>query len=92
MERPMTQPNGPIGEASKEELRAMRATMTQPTCETCRWWDRFDLRSMQDVGYCRIGPPNNYTSLVEAVKQRDGLWPMVNADDWCGEHRPKEET
>lgn len=54
------------------------------TCATCRW---------QDGGHCRRMPPtmvpwptdNQHPIMYEPAT----TWPLVNADDWCGEHQTR---
>lgn len=50
-------------------------------CETCRWWDRID----NECGLCRVNPP----ALIQ--DDVDGHWPIVEPDDWCGEHEERIE-
>lgn len=48
------------------------------TCETCRWWDRFNTR-----GDChRKAPRRSPAGYCE--------WPTTALYDWCGEHQPRE--
>lgn len=51
------------------------------SCETCRWWLR-DGKFGQ--GWCRAKSP--------ILNNLDRRWPLTYADDWCGEHTPKEPT
>ena len=68
--------------------------MTNPaqiaaTCQTCRFWARDNLQ-----GQCRRYPPKvvlwTHPDLPGA--QYDQLIPWTGKDDFCGEHRPKEQT
>ena len=51
--------------------------MSNPTCETCRWY--------HDDGHCRRYPPTVVVS-DPAIKQ---FWPEVELFHWCGEHTPR---
>lgn len=73
--------------------------MTQPLCETCKFWAKDAAATAQSagpaVGLCRVNPP------TIMVRQDDrgvfagrstmtmipvGMWPPTEADDWCGRH------
>lgn len=68
------------------------------TCGTCRCW-LGPLSFDGERGACRRYPPMPITSefawrgatYMEADRA-DAVWPLTNADDWCGEHQPKEPT
>jgi len=58
------------------------------TCGNCRW---------HDDEACRRNPPHA-TAIPVPVQSLQGMrmqlqniavWPMVRAEDWCGEHSPK---
>lgn len=56
------------------------------TCQTCKWW-------REDDGTCHRYPPEtnpgtwgNYWWLVKSVSTD---WPETSADDFCGEHEPR---
>ncbi len=51
--------------------------MTGENCGTCRFSDN---RTMP--GECHRFPP-------QATIEADFIFPAVNADDWCGEWKPK---
>lgn len=66
--------------------------MSNPTCETCRWWDT-DNWSGEELGYCRKAAPTAWLREIadESLDtRRDTVWPVVSRTDWCGEHQPKE--
>ena len=57
-------------------------TDNEKTCASCRWWIRcysqdynIDFQPLQSRGECKCAPSPIYK----------------NADDWCGQHEPKEE-
>lgn len=68
------------------ELRSMFADRTPDAaaCESCLWWSLED--ADQDVGICRRFPP---AFNPEAKMHR---FPVVVADDWCGEWRQMAEV
>lgn len=51
--------------------------MTQPTCETCRFFSQSEL-------LCRRNPPQAATPSIYIQYK----WPLVAKADWCGEHQP----
>lgn len=60
--------------------------MTQPTCNTCRFWLRNnEPDGSYGKGHCRRYPP----SFMLEGTLNDG-WPDVHECSWCGEHQPKE--
>jgi hypothetical protein len=73
--------------------------MSEPKCETCRWWKRYP-RSAVDTseghyGDCkRRAPcvmtyhPGGYTDTVD----HETRWATTEAQDFCGEHAPKEKN
>jgi hypothetical protein len=64
--------------------------MTHPTCKTCRFWQQ--PRPHYDPE-CRIRAP-----VAQVMNRGDegcehagiSWWPETDADDWCGEHQPRE--
>ena len=53
-------------------------------CKDCRFYaQRIDYPTN---GYCRKLPP------VLSNKFNFGAWPIVNAADWCGEFRGKDDA
>lgn len=54
------------------------------TCETCRFWAG-TTHGNQLRADCRAHPPA-FTTV------RNTVWPMTQADDWCGEHQSKEQS
>lgn len=78
--------------------------MSEPRCETCRFWDGEPAENVDSEATCRRFPPTLNTTVVDlwAEDHCDGdveaphnafawVFPTVNADDWCGEHQPKQE-
>ncbi len=60
--------------------------MSAPRCRNCRWWDASVTDATnEELSPCRVNPP------IVPINMRQGAWPMVDADDWCGSHveRPK---
>jgi len=60
--------------------------MTNPaqiaaTCQTCRFW--YLSPNMTSTGRCRRHAP-----LVGPTAR----FPWMQAEEWCGEHQPKEQT
>ena len=57
------------------------------SCGNCRFYlpqTIVGMAHVRDVGLCRISPP-----AVVAGEDSDrlwGVWPAVNATDWCGQH------
>lgn len=54
--------------------------MSEPKCETCRFWYRYDA----EEGICRRYPPSTYLVEMEAF-----TFPTVSTSEWCGEYQPK---
>jgi len=58
-------------------------------CSECRWSD-FEHKRLKDTpgfGYCRKHKP-----FVKAKAGKYyGEWPLVDADDYCGEFRAKDK-
>lgn len=70
--------------------------MTRPTCETCRFssWPLpyvfDDQHDTAPVGFrCLRHPPVVAGGMMSNAWT---AWPRVIADDWCGEHQPKETS
>lgn len=58
------------------------------TCQTCRWWDVSTADVVDaDLSPCKAQPP------VVQINMRRGVWPMVDAEDWCSNHveRPQPQ-
>lgn len=57
--------------------------MAQDTCWNCR---NFNYDGQADGGECRRSSPRvKFSRQGETV---GSVWPMVTAEDWCGEFRP----
>lgn len=70
----------------------MSATTAKPRCAGCRFWVLWDSNAKRaGTGECRRRAPLPVTSLASS---QDAIadWPLVYADDWCGEHEPAEPT
>lgn len=52
-------------------------TTETKTCETCVYYEPRKEAQYGTVGKCHRNPPID----------RDGNWPSVYNDDWCGEHK-----
>lgn len=61
-----------------------------PTCSNCRYWERED--ELSDGGICRRYPPSIRTTAMDDNDEYSGypIWPLTLEDEWCGEHKPKE--
>ena len=56
-------------------------------CEDCKFWDKHNFREENDLGLCKINPPQ-----PKAGKPfNDGFWPSIKASEWCGEFQQKEK-
>jgi hypothetical protein len=59
-----------------------------PICMTCRYWEHpsdfpHEINNPDQImGLCRRNPP-----IPADPKSRFGVWPITEADDWCGEHQ-----
>lgn len=63
----------------------MNAPASEVLCRTCAYWVQDGRRrpfSSSDLGGCRRNPPQ----IVLTPNGARGLWPVTNADDFCGEH------
>jgi hypothetical protein len=74
------------------------------TCSTCRFFVRHDPQHI--YGDCHRQPPQMTFSAyfyqddgygakkmkAEISRQRDGFWPNVSQDEWCGEYAPPTPT
>lgn len=70
--------------------------MTQPTCETCRWWKPNEGSEYADdngaplMGDCRRRAPALWSfESTRSYLTGEPIWPVVDNVDWCGEHQPK---
>ena len=60
-------------------------------CEACQWWVRIALEqrgrtySRTNNGWCKHSPP---TATGERGK---GKWPIVSANEWCGQWQEKPD-
>lgn len=56
-------------------------------CESCRFYDEHKTNggaSAGNEGLCRFNPP-----VSQPEPQGHGLWPVVDAKDWCGHFTPE---
>ena len=63
--------------------------MTEPRCETCRFYSEPD----EGVGHCRRYPPTFFHDPMTRNPNADAYnsaFPYTSELDWCGEHQPKE--
>jgi hypothetical protein len=53
------------------------------SCADCRFFDASDTRD----GYCRRNAPRSHLVAADAGDELRvrGVWPIVAADDWCGQ-------
>lgn len=49
-------------------------------CEKCRY---FDAQASGSLGLCRYNPP-----ISQPNGETAGVWPKVEARDWCGHFEP----
>lgn len=63
--------------------------MNRPTCSTCR----FFYGIVDRRGACRRSAPVPQPRGPELEKREEtiAVWPLVFADDWCGEHETPAE-
>jgi hypothetical protein len=63
--------------------------MDRPTCGTCPFWNDISTIEDEDIGECKRCSPRLATldsQLNEDEMARQGLWPITEFDEWCGEH------
>jgi hypothetical protein len=62
-------------------------------CRTCKFWDLF----VEGMGFCRRNAPElaimDPEQMAKKCRMRivspiQGLWPITQGDDFCGEHQP----
>lgn len=66
--------------------------MTQPTCETCRFW-RDSGRDVQTIGralHAKQGICRKNAPVADPGMGGYAIWAMTKSLDWCGEHEPKK--
>ena len=59
-------------------------------CDRCRWWDATHRRlegAPPGSGYCRKHKP----TVFSFEGRYWGGWPLVDAEDFCGEHMPLKD-
>lgn len=80
--------------------------MSEPTCETCKFWDDHDPETDGDgaTGDCRRRSPvlvpftlrqlgiNNDSQPDEFVAWDATAFPVTPHWEWCGDHEPKPST
>jgi hypothetical protein len=72
-----------------------------PTCWTCRFWTRNNgrIQSANDAKCRRHAPQPGLVRFVNSESEHGGpelkysgyvkhIWPITEADDWCGDHQP----
>jgi hypothetical protein len=63
------------------------------TCSTCRFWQPDPDTLANELGECRINPPQHHPlpGDPDEPDTRAGLprrpWPLTADDDWCGQWR-----
>lgn len=58
-------------------------TTTTTNCDSCIFFEEHVVNAAQtadDAGLCRFNPP-----VTQPKPDARGLWPVVKADDWCGQ-------
>jgi hypothetical protein len=70
--------------------------MSEPKCETCRWWKLVELCALPE-GECRRNTPMMQGQIAphgNSVFQNPAgaVWPQCNRSDWCGQHQHKNQT
>ncbi|MCX8004046.1 MAG: hypothetical protein N2688_03670 [Burkholderiaceae bacterium] len=76
---------------SETEFPPVSPGWPAPMCETCRFWTRDygRLTSETDAECRRHAPtPACYDASGDAFPSLNAAWPITEADDWCGDHRP----
>ncbi len=58
------------------------AAESPTTCGGCRWFDH----AFGSTGYCHRYPPR---PLTFGTEEEEWVWPTVETEDFCGEHRPR---
>lgn len=64
--------------------------MSNPTCETCRWW-----LNLPDFILIEGEPPTDFYGecrRLPPVGSVIGDFPLTQIEMWCGEHSPKPEN
>jgi len=67
--------------------------MTQPICETCRFWK--PPFQENNFGQCRRHAPAvrlirlDGDGCLTETRDAEVVWAETDVDDWCGEHQPK---
>lgn len=60
--------------------------MIRTRCKTCAYWSP----QVQSVyGQCRRFPPTPYRTTEEGELIQQDAWPLLTANEWCGEWRGK---
>jgi hypothetical protein len=58
--------------------------MSNPICETCRWWKEMDLRRLIAIPlHFRAGECHRRAPVVGCPD-----WPRTEPAQWCGDHAP----
>ncbi len=58
-------------------------------CENCVFWEPiFDEDGRYSpTGFCRKGAPVPVPQPMKGAAEFRGVWPVTDADDWCGEFK-----
>jgi hypothetical protein len=63
----------------------------QERCITCRFWQLLAGKAGKEYGLCRYNAPP--VELVETEGEaRAAVWPITEANDWCGRCEMKSES
>lgn len=63
--------------------------MSNPTCETCRWWEEF-APDGDPLGSCHRNAPAPAMG-QDAESDPEAFWPVTQGHDFCGEHASKPQ-
>lgn len=61
-------------------------------CARCAFFDACIFTANQPRGHCRVRPPVARMTHRQADEDGDAVWPIVSADDGCGEGLLREEA
>lgn len=61
-------------------------------CGRCAFFDACTFTANQPRGHCRVRPPVARMTHRQADEDGDAVWPIVSADDGCGEGLLREEA
>jgi hypothetical protein len=68
---------------ARDDAEIKAALKFSNTCVSCIYYKTFGVNYRQSFGSCRHGPP---TSDLFG----NAVFPAVECDDWCHQHKPKD--